>query len=43
MKKISLLTKSLLLILIVPLEISKGQRHKSLMRAKKLFKSANLF
>ena len=43
MKKIPLLFKSALILLFAPLEISKGQRRKSLVRAKEVFKSTNLF
>jgi hypothetical protein len=43
MKKIKLLTKSLFLMLTAPLEISKCQRRRNLVQAKKTLKYANLF
>ncbi|MDB2555111.1 hypothetical protein N9X55_00020 [Flavobacteriaceae bacterium] len=43
MKKIKLLTKSLFLMPTAPLEISKCQRRRNLVQAKKTLKSANLF
>jgi hypothetical protein len=42
MKKIKLLTKSLFLMVTAPLEISKGQRRRKLLRAKKILKSTKL-
>ncbi len=42
MKKIKLLTKSLFLMLTAPLEISKGQRRRKLLKAKKLLNSVKL-
>lgn len=43
MKNIKLLIKSLFLILTTPLEISKGQRRRNLVQAKKILKSTTLF
>ena len=43
MKKIKILTKSLFLMLSAPLEISKGQRRRNLVLAKKILKSTRLF
>tara|TARA_R110002072_G_scaffold29809_14_gene93791 strand:+ start:6589 stop:6720 length:132 start_codon:yes stop_codon:yes gene_type:complete len=43
MKKIPLLFKSLLMLISAPIEISKGQRRRAILQAKKVFKSANLF
>ena len=43
MKNIKLLIKSLFLILTAPLEISKGQRHRNLVQAKKILKSTISF
>ena len=40
MKKINLLIKSFILVLLTPIEISKGQRRRNFLKAKKLFKSA---
>ena len=34
------LTKSFILVLLTPIEISKGQRRRNFLKAKKLFKSA---
>ena len=42
MKKISLLIKSFFLVISTPLEISKGQRRRKLLRAKKILNSAKL-
>jgi len=42
MKKIKLLLKSLFLIVLSPIEISKGQRRRNLVQAKKTLKSARL-
>jgi len=42
MKKLALLTKSFMLVILTPLEISKGQRRRQLIRAKKVFNSARL-
>ena len=42
MNKISLLIKSFFLVILTPLEISKGQRRRKLLRAKKILNSAKL-
>ena len=43
MKKVSLLLKATFLLVSSPLEISKGQRRRAVMKAKKLYASVNLF
>ena len=43
MKKILLLLKALFLLLSAPAEISKGQRRRTILRAKKIVASTNLF
>jgi len=42
MNKISLLIKYFFLVILTPLEISKGQRRSKLLRAKKILNSAKL-
>lgn len=43
MKKLNLLMKSFFLVILTPFEISKGQRRRRLLKAKKILNSAKLF
>ena len=43
MNKISLLIKYLFLVIFTPLEISKAQRRRKLLKAKKILNSVKLF
>ncbi len=43
MKKIFLLLKATFLLFLSPFEISKGQRRRAIIRAKKMYASVNLF